>query len=52
MSQDVKMLLEKGSCMWDPIVDNLLVFPPGTSMHADVNVAAGRIVLQVSRLLT
>jgi 16S rRNA C967 or C1407 C5-methylase (RsmB/RsmF family) len=40
------MILEKKTFMWDPIVDNLLVFPPGTSMHADVNVAAGRVVLQ------
>lgn len=47
-ARDVNMIMEKGTVMWDPIVDNLLVFPPGTSMHADVNVAAGRLVLQVN----
>jgi putative methyltransferase len=44
--KSTKMLLDKGTFMWDPILPNLLVFPPGTSMYDDVNVAAGRIILQ------
>ena len=38
----------RGTIIVDPLVPNLLVFPPGTSLHGDSMVADGSLILQVS----